>query len=406
MLLHQLAKAVDVDGLPALLGELDRELDRKAVGRRERERVLAADPFGARELVEQAHPAHERLVEPLLFRPDDPLDFLRVLAQLGIGVGHLLDDDTRQPVDVGEADPLRLVYGAANDATKYVPSPLVRGRDAVTDEERHPAAVVGEDSMRFRRSGRVAVRDARLVGDPPHDVLVAVGLVDRDDALQNGRGALEAHACVDVLLRQRRQRPVRVELELHEDEVPELDEALAAVAARLAVGLAAAQRDTAVVIQLGIRSARPRAADGPEVLRCRQRHDPLRRQPDLLPELDRHLVGPELQLRVAREDARPDVVPVELHVLAHELRRVFDRAVFEVLAEREIAEHLEERQVMTVCADLVDVWRAEALLHGRRERRRRRLPPEEERHLGLHARGSQQCRAVVRARNQRSRRAA
>ena len=39
--LHQLAEAVDVDGLPALLGELLGQLDRETVGRREREGLLA-----------------------------------------------------------------------------------------------------------------------------------------------------------------------------------------------------------------------------------------------------------------------------------------------------------------------------------------------------------------------------
>src|SRR5262249_44581598 len=81
-----------------------------------------------------------------------------------------------------------------------------------------------------------------------------------------------------------------------------------------------------------------------------------------------------------------------------------DRPFLEVLPEREVAEHLEEREVERVEADLVDVGRAEALLAGRRRRRRRRLAAEEIRHLRLHPRAREKRRAVVRTRDPRSRR--
>ena len=87
----------------------------------------------------------------------------------------------------------------------------------------------------------------------------------------------------------------------------------------------------------------------------------------------------------------------------HELPRELDRAVLEVLAEREVAEHLEEGQVVAVEADLVDVGCAEDLLHRRQERRRRLLAAEEERHQRLHPGRGEQRRAVVRSRDQRPR---
>ena len=143
----------------------------------------------------------------------------------------------------------------------------------------------------------------------------------------------------------RRDRAVRVELVLHEDEIPELEEALAAGAAGRAVRLAATHRLAPVVEELRVGAARARAADRPEVFRGRQRRDPLRRDADLLPEADRLLVGAETELGIARVHARPDPVPVELQPLLDELGRVLDRAFLEVLAERPAAEHLEERQV-------------------------------------------------------------
>src|SRR5581483_11417574 len=133
---------------------------------------------------------------------------------------------------------------------------------------------------------------------------------------------------------------------------------------------------------------------------------PLRRHADRLPQADRLLVGPELQLRVSGVDADPDAVPVELEPLLDELGRVCDRALLEVLAEREVAEHLEERQVEGVEPDDVDVDGAEDLLRGRRERGRRLLTAEEERHLRLHPGAREERRVIVGARDERVRGAA
>ena len=101
VLRHPRAVVVDVDRLAALLGELDRELEREAVGGGERERVLARDRVLAGELLEDLEAALERLAEALLLCLDDALDLGRLLDQLGEGAGDLLDHDPRQAVDVG-----------------------------------------------------------------------------------------------------------------------------------------------------------------------------------------------------------------------------------------------------------------------------------------------------------------
>ena len=69
--LHLDAIPVDVDRLAALPGELDSELDREAVGRSERERLLAGDRLARSELLEQPEAALERLAEALLLEPSD-----------------------------------------------------------------------------------------------------------------------------------------------------------------------------------------------------------------------------------------------------------------------------------------------------------------------------------------------
>ena len=403
MALHLRPVAVHVHRLTPLLRELDGELEGEPVRRGQRERLLTRDRLVAGEPLEELEASLERLSEALLLRPDDGLDLVGALVELRIGLRHLPHDDGRQAVHVGEPDPLRLLDGSPDDAAEDVAAALVGRGHPVADEERHPAAVIREHPVRLGRLGRVPVGDARLGGDPVHDLAVPVGLVDRHHVLQDRRGALQPHAGVDVLGGERRERPVRVLLELHEDEVPELEEPLATRAGRRAVRLPTTMLLPPVVVELGVRPARPGAAHRPEVLGRGQGDDPLRRHPDPPPQIDRDLIGAEPELGIAGVHARPHVLPVDPQVLPDELRGELDRPFLEVLPEREVPEHLEEREVRAVEPDLVDVRCPEALLHRGRERRRGCLPPEEVRHLRLHAGRRQQRGVVVRARDERRR---
>src|SRR5919109_1088334 len=390
---HQPRERLLVDGDAALEGELARQLEGEAVRVVELECVLARDRAFAGDLLEEPQAALERLREPLLLALDDLLDLAPVLGYLGVRRRHLLGDDVRDAPEVVEADRARLLDSSADDAAQDVAAAFVRRDDAVADEKRHAAPVIREDAVGLRRFLRLAERHPALGRDPVHDRLVAVRLVDGDDALQDGRGALEAHARVDVLLRQGRDRAVGGELVLPEDEVPELEVALAAVA-RAALGAPAADAFAAVVEKLGVGAARPGPADRPEVVGAPEADDPLGRHADLLPEAHRGLVLAEAELRVARENGDPEAVGVDLHVLEDELPRELDRAVLEVLAEREVAEHLEEREVGAVESDIVDVRGSETLLHRRQQRRWRLLLAQEVRHQRLHA-GARQERRVV-----------
>src|SRR5205085_6387705 len=96
-----------------------------------------------------------------------------------------------------------------------------------------------------------------------------------------------------------------------------------------------------VEVQLAARPAGPRRPRLPEVLRARALDDPLARHADRLPQLDRLVVGAEPELLVAAEDGYPDVLGLEAEALRGELPRELDRALLEVVADREVAEHLE-----------------------------------------------------------------
>src|ERR1019366_10408270 len=108
---------------------------------------------------------------------------------------------------------------------------------------------------------------------------------------------------------------------------------------RRAVGPPTRARTAPVEVELAVVPAgagRPRC---PPVLR--ESGDALLRLPDLL--------DPEtLRLGIVRVDARPEPVGLEAEDLGGELPCVIDRALFEVVPDRPVAEHLEKRVMRRV----------------------------------------------------------
>ena len=114
---------------------------------------------------------------------------------------------------------------AADDPAQHVAAAFVAGNDAVDDQERARADVVGDDlERRVVEVGRVPVsRAAALIS-----VLEQVDLVVRVHVLQHRGEALEAHAGVDATAWAAAcSSPLVVAVELHEHEVPDLDVAVA-----------------------------------------------------------------------------------------------------------------------------------------------------------------------------------
>ena len=166
----------------------------------------------------------------------------------------------------------------------------------------------------------------------------------------------------------------------------------------------AAELEPAVEVELRARAARAGRPGLPEVSErgrrtIRSSGTPTARQHSIASSS-----GPSAELLVAREDRDPDPLGIEPEALGRELPRVLDRALLEVVAEREVPEHLEERQVARGQPDLVDVGRAEALLAGGQPRMRRLLLAQEVGLERLHAGGREQHRRVVRGRHERRRR--
>ncbi len=181
-----------------------------------------------------------------------------------------------------------------------------------------------------------------------------VGVEHGIDALEDGKVALEAGASVDVLARQVGEDTGSVAVVLHEDEVPDLDEAIAAAVlgtAVVAVGRAEVHED------LGIGTARPGLAHGPEVVLVAHALHALGPDADL--------VDPELfGLVVAVVHGHPETVTVVAQDFGQELPGHGDGLGLEVVPEAEVAQHLEEGAVVRVGPDDLDVGGPEALLNG------------------------------------------
>ena len=246
-------------------------------------------------------------------------------------------------------------HGTPHDAAQHVAAALVGRQDAVGHEHGHGPPVVGQHAQRDVGALVGAVAGAEDGGRRVDDRREQVGVEHGVVALEDGQDPLEAGAGVDVLARQLGEHALGVPVELHEDEVPDLDEALVAAVlgtAVVPVGLALVDED------LRVGAAGAGVAHGPEVVLVAHALDALGPHADLV---DPDLLG----LVVAVVHGDPEAVAVEAEDLGEELPGHRDGVVLEVVAEAEVAQHLEEGAVVGVGADDVDVGGAEALLDAR-----------------------------------------
>ena len=219
------------------------------------------------------------------------------------------------------------------------------------------------------------------------------------DALQHGGDTLQPHAGVDRRLGQRMHDPGFVAVELHEDVVPDFDETVAVFVRR---SRGAAPVLFAVIVEnFGARAARSRIAHHPEIvgsvagaLVVADADDALDRHADLL--------GPDVVgFVVLGIDGDRQLVLGQLVDFGQQLPGVLDGVALEVVAEAEVAEHLEEGVVTRGVADVFEVVvlaaGAHAFLRSRRAGVRPLVETEENVlelvHPGV---GEQQGRVLVR----------
>ncbi len=182
-----------------------------------------------------------------------------------------------------------------------------------------------------------------------------VGVVVRLLALQRHAQALEAHAGVYHLCRQRFKAAVGLAVVLHEHEVPYLDDkGVVLVHERRAVHSLAFRLGTQVDVDFGARTARTRVAHFPEVV-VFVAVDDVRFRQVLEPYFGSFVIARQTLLGRAFEHRGIKPCRVE----AEHIHKVFPRPVYglalEIVAEAPVAEHLEHGVVVGVVADLFEV---------------------------------------------------
>ena len=214
-------------GAQRVLCQVEREAEGvvEAEGDLARQGLALAQP--ARLLGQQAQAAVQQGAETRLLQPEGLLDQRLRAHQLRIGGAHLAHQHRHQlrQQRLARAHHLGMAHGAAEDAAEHVAAPLVGGQHAVGDQEGAGAQVVRHHAVAgLEGSVRRLPHQLGAGGDQGAEGVRVVVVVH---ALQDRGEALQPHARVDRGAGQRRAHARRPFLVLHEDEVPDLDEAVA-----------------------------------------------------------------------------------------------------------------------------------------------------------------------------------
>ena len=380
-----------------------RQFARHSEGVVEQKRFVSGDDFHPqvfqprKQRVEALGAGRQRAYEALLFRRERAADEAAVLFEVGIADLELVDRRIGESRGEGLAHArlARHVDRPAQHPAQYVASAFVAWHHAITDQHGGRTAMLGH------RADRVRLLLCRLAAEVVNADDVSRRLENRQEdvcfehralALEHRCHAFQATAGVDILRRQIRPAPVRRLVELHKHQVPDFEEAVvvkAHTASRLAVRIEAELRvfDAAlgevVIVDFAVRAARaarPRSAvwkAEPVVQVLVPAMDALLGQANLAPVAVGVVVG--------EEDG--GVQPLGLHPvdLRHQLPGHLDRFTLEVIAEAEVAHHLEGR-AMAQITHLFDVRRTETALHGGCARAGGRLFAHELRFELLHPR--------------------
>ncbi len=140
------------------------------------------------QLVQQPRALLEGTSERVLLGGQPAFDRLALVEQLGIGAGHQLAHDG----GVAEQEPgrhlqaPRLQDRAAGEAAQDIAAVFVGGNDAVGDQERHAAGVVGEDAQRAVGDG---ILSGRTIGKLPAEVDQRLELVGIEHRVRDPAGS-------------------------------------------------------------------------------------------------------------------------------------------------------------------------------------------------------------------------
>ena len=379
LLAHQFTEPGLVDVQSGFGRHFEGEIDGESVRVMEGEGDVSADGLvvTAQRLCgirEQLGAGFEGAQERLLLGEGDPGDPVEIGFEFRVGQLHGLHGYRQQ---LGQdffldAEKPHGAHGAAKQAAEDVAAAFVAGADSVADDDQGRTDVVGDDAELHIGVLVLAVVPTGKAAGGFDDGEDLVDLVHVLHALEQEGDTFESHTGIDVL-RGQVAGDVEVDLradlgefELHEHEVPDLD-----VAVFVGHGSAFdAVGGAAVEVDLGAVAAGAGLSGVPEVVFVVAQLDALTGNGGLF---EPHVDG----LGIVLMHRRPETFGIEAQsALGDGVRQQspgeLDGVALEVVAEGEVAVHLEEGAVAGRLADLFDVSGAHALLHtgGAVERRR------------------------------------
>ncbi len=346
---HLRVEAIFVHGQVMRAQHIFGQVQGKAVGVVQLKGHIAgkdAAPRGLRDLLLQdLHAAIEGRPKLFFLGGEGVLDACLLAAQFLVVLAHDLDQgrDHLRELGLRRAEQVQMPQGPTHDPAQHVAAAFIAGQHAFGDQEGAGARVVRNDPV-AGHVRRVGIAGQLLAGG--HQVSEQVRIVVGGHALYCGSKPLQPRAGVDAGFRQRLQLAVGLLVELHEDQVPDLDKAVAVLVGR-------SRRpalDLLAVIEKDLRAgpAGTRVAHAPEVIVGGDADDAVIVQPcNIAPQL-RGLV-------VLVEHGDQQLAGRQAQPLGQEAPGELDGAALEVLAEGEVAEHLEKGVVPGRVADVVQV---------------------------------------------------
>ena len=306
-------------------------------------------------IVKQAQALVERAAE-LGFLPLEHFGNQRLPAlQFRVCLTHLGDEFGHQAMHqrLARTQQMRMAHRAAHDAAQDVTAAFVRGQHTVGQQEAGRTQVIGDHPMAcllvtLRLRACEVLRCFDQIAEGVGIVIVVHALHDRSDTLQPHAGVYRGFGQVAA-------RAVRRLVELHEDEVPYLDEAIAILIGR--AGRAAGDMLAVIVEYLAARAAGAGIAHRPEIVAGGDANDAIFGQArDLAPQVECLVIGVI--------DGGRQLVGGQAPFLRQQRPCVEDRLLLEVVAEAEIAEHLEEGMMPRGVADIVEIIVLAACAHA------------------------------------------
>ena len=267
LLFHCSFKTSFVNFDVALTTNISRQVNREAIGVVQTESSFTIQRITRKfcQLFIQQRQTALQSTSKLLFFSLQHLLNLRLLAfQVFTRRAHNVDQRTNQFVEEGffRAEHITVTHCATNDTTQYITTVFIGRHYAIRDQERTRTNVVSDYAQRFIAQIGCA-SDFRYRLDQRAE---QVDVIVRVNVLQHRSNTLQTHTGIYRRLRQRFHRAIGLAVELHEDDVPDLN---VAVAVFFRASRRAPPNVVAVIVEdFGARAARTSVTHLPEVVRC------------------------------------------------------------------------------------------------------------------------------------------